>query len=117
MNCEDIQRSQLNICSKYGSKFVQSPPGLKLGISSNVRLGMLPIYGLRHLPTEDTCGWYIWAGETLLDDPDFFLPLHVEHLEQWAPSIIRFLGLAPGWRFLISGSYEDVWQDKSLLDV
>jgi hypothetical protein len=51
------------------------------------------------------------------DDPDFFVPLHVEHLAAWCPEAIRFLGLPAGWRFLVAGDYEDVWQDLSLLNV
>jgi len=31
--------------------------------------------------------------------------------------VIRLLGLAPGWRFLLSGDYLDVWFDPALLTV
>jgi hypothetical protein len=52
--------------------------------------------------TTDTSGWYIWAGEGgPSDDPDFFVPLHVEHLAEWCPHITKYLGLPPGWRFLV----------------
>src|SRR5262249_4805049 len=33
--------------------------------------------------------------------PNFFVPLHVSHLAEWCPAALKFLGLAPGWRFLI----------------
>ena len=46
---------------------------------------------------------------------DFFKPLHVAHLDDWCLQIIKYLGLPPGWRFLIAGDYEDVWFDKSFL--
>lgn len=39
------------------------------------------------------------------------------HLDQLCPEIQKFLGLPPGWRFLIAENYEDVWFDISLLDV
>ncbi len=42
----------------------------------------------------------------------FFVPMHVEHLEQICPLILKYLGLAPGWRFLIDEDYEDVWEDQ-----
>jgi len=71
--------------------------------------------GLRHEPEGDTSGWYIWAGEDLSEDPDFFVPLHVEHLAQWCPAAIPYLALPPGWRFLVAPGYEDVWHDDSLL--
>lgn len=114
MAIEDLQKE---ICRKFGAEFMPSPIQLKVGISSNVREVITPINGLRHPPKGDTTGWYIWAGEELSDSPDFFKPLHVEHLEEWCPQVKKYLGLAPGWRFLIAGDYEDVWFDKSLLNV
>ena len=64
----------------------------------------------------DTSGWYIWAGEEFSKDPNFFMPLHIGHLKEWCPEIVKYLGLGPGWRFLIAPGYEDVWEDKSLLN-
>lgn len=78
---------------------------------------MVPINGLRHPPEGDTTGWYIWAGEELSTATDFFVPLHVVHLDEWCPGAIPYLGLPPGWRFLIADGYEDVWFDPSLLDI
>jgi hypothetical protein len=43
--------------------------------------------------------------------------MHVWHLANWRPEVLRFLGLGPGWRFLMDGAYEDVWHDPKLLDV
>jgi hypothetical protein len=106
---------QIETCVKYGSDYVESPPHLKVGIARNVKDGLLPINGLRLRPEEGTTGWFIWAGENLSQDPDFFLSLHVSHLQDWCPQIIKFLGLSPGWRFLVAGDYEDVWEDPSLL--
>lgn len=79
---------------------------------------MLPINGLRLVPKGDTTGWYLWAGQKLPFDPDFFVPLHLEHLDDWRPGLTRYLGLAPGWRFLIDpeAEHEDVWADPSLLE-
>ena len=110
---ETIQRS---ICEKYNSEFVTSAKGLKVGIARNVRDGILPINGMRHSPSGDTTGWYIYAGEEFYDDLDFFIPLHVEHLCEWCPSVLKFLGLAPGWRFLVADNYEDVWFDEKLVE-
>ena len=90
---------------------------MKAGVAENVRTGAVPVNGLRHPLEGDTTGWYIWAGEELSSDPDFFLPLHVEHLEEWRPEILKYLALPPGWRFLVDSDYEDVWYDPSLLDV
>jgi hypothetical protein len=58
----------------------------------------------------------VWAGEELSQSPDFFLPLHVEHLGEWCPEIEPYLALPPGWRFLIAPGYEDVWFDPDILN-
>jgi len=113
----ELEKLQKELCKKYCAEFVYSPNDLKVGISTNVREGILPINGLRHPLEGDTSGWYIYAGEKLTDEPDFFKPLHVEHLDDWCPQIKKYLGLAPGWRFLIAGDYEDVWFDESLLSI
>ena len=48
---------------------------------------------------------------------DFFVPLHIEHLKDWCPSVLKYLGLPAGWRFLIAPEYEDVWFDSGLLEI
>ena len=100
---------------KYGAPLVEAPENFKVGISRNVKDGLWPINGLRHPVEGNTTGWYIWAGEDFSTDPDFFIPLHVKHLEEWCPMVLKYLSLAPGWRFLVTENYEDVWEDKSLL--
>ena len=112
-----VEELQKELCKKYEAEFLSSPNNLKVGIATNVREGVVPINGLRHPPEGETTGWYIYAGEELSDDPDLFKPLHVEHLDDWCPQIKKYLGLAPGWRFLIAGDYEYVWFDESLLKV
>lgn len=114
MQTKAIEELQKELCKSYGTEFL-SPSGRKVGIAINVREGMLPINGLRHPPVGDTTGWYIYAGENLSGDQDFFKPLHVQHLDDWCPQVQKYLGLAPGWRFLIAADYEDVWFDQNLL--
>ena len=75
-----------------------------------------PVHGLRHPPTGDTSGYYIWVGE-LTDDADFFVPLHASHLFERVPELRPHLTGPPGSRFLIAPGYVDTWQDDSLLDV
>jgi hypothetical protein len=111
------REQQRALCKKYRLPWVEAPDQLKVGIAENVRSGHWPINGLRHPPTGDTTGWYIWAGGEPSDSPEWFKPLHVAHLERWCPSAIPYLGLPPGWRFLIAPGYEDVWEDPTLLEV
>lgn len=106
---------QKRVCQRFGAQFVAAPDDLKVGISATIKQGLLPVNGLRHPPEKDTTGWYIWGGEELSDDPGFFEPLCVEHLQDRCPSVLPYLGLAPGWRFLIAGHHEDVWFDSALL--
>ena len=112
----DIDTIQKNICEKYQAMFFSTSNDLKVGISLNVKQGLQPINGLRHPPVGDTSGWYIWAGDELSDEPDFFKPLHIFHVQEWCPEIEKYLALPPGWRFLIADGYEDVWFDETLLD-
>ena len=109
---------QRKLCERYGAPFVSSPGHLKVGLARNIRTsGLKPLNGLRHPPQGDTTGWYIWAGEEFGTSEDFFQPLHVIHLVDECPMALKFLGLAPGLRFLVADHHEDVWQDPILLKV
>lgn len=104
------------VCEKYGSLYVPSRPDSIAGVAHNLRMGIVPLNGLRHPSDRETSGWYIWAGEYSSAD-DFFEPVHVSHLYEMCPLIIKFLGLAPGWRFLLAGEHVDVWFDNALLAI
>ena len=106
---------QKDTCQRYNTNYVEAAPYLKLGIAKHVKQQIYPINGLRVFPEGDTTGWYVWAGTEFSDSPDFFLPLHIAHLESWCPEIIPYLGLPPGWRFLLAPGHEDVWFDPELL--
>ena len=106
--------TQLQMCNRFGAEFVAAPTDTKVGVAL-ATLGKAPLNGLRHPPEESTCGWYIWAGEEFSQSETFFQPVHVSHLSEYCPEAIQYLGLAPGWRFLIAPGHEDVWFDASLL--
>jgi hypothetical protein len=113
----DKKMEQMKLCEKYGVLFLEANANFKVGISKNVQDGRMPLNALRHPPEGDTTGWYIWAGNEILDHDDFFSPLHVKHLEKLCPLIVKYLGLPAGWRVLIDcNGYEDVWFDPSLID-
>ena len=112
-----ISADQLKICEKYGATPFDASPRLKAGVATNVRGDLVPVNGLRHPPAGDTSGWYLWAGEELSADPAFFPTVHLEHLSEIRPEVVKYLALPPGWRFLIAGDFEDVWYDESLLNV
>jgi hypothetical protein len=109
----NVRPDQLEVCDGLGAVPNPPEPTTKVGIAQSVRGGLV-IHGLRHEPVGDTCGWYLWADE-LSADEDFFKPLHMEHVSEWCPSVLKFLALPPGWRFLVATDYEDVWFDPSLI--
>ncbi len=111
----EVEAAQREVCVRYEVKPVPAPASLKVGIARNVREGLLPINGLRHQPEDDTTGWYVWAGGEASQDPEFFVPVHVEHLTEWFPDVIPYLQLPPGYRFRIAPGHEDVWRDPALL--
>jgi hypothetical protein len=112
-----LTAEQLEVCQLFGAKPEPVDLSLKIGISLNVKDDVWPVNGLRHPPEEGTSGWFIWAGDELSSDSDFFVPLHLEHVTEWRAEIFRYLALPPGWRFLVAPDYEDVWFDESLLGV
>jgi hypothetical protein len=108
--------SQQAICAKFETEFAPCNSGDKLGIAIET-IGKFPINGLRHIAENGTCGWYIWCGEELSNDADFFKPLHVSHINKYLPEIEQYLGLPCGYRFLIADGVEDVWHDPSLIGI
>lgn len=101
------------VCFRFGVGQKRPSAGEKLGIAL-ATIGRLPINGLR-ISLDGTCGWFIWAGGEASTDPDFYQPLHVEHIADYMPSIEPYLSLPPGYRFQISDGQEDVWFDAALL--
>lgn len=111
----DLPELQASVAERFGASPLLPPADAKVGIARNVRTGLQPLNALRHPPEGDTSGWYIWAGEELSDNPEFFIPLHVSHLADWCPTLIPYLALPPGWRVLLAPGQEDVWFDEGLL--
>ena len=112
----DIERKQLDICRDFRCEFVATPQESKLGIALRT-VGNSPVNGLRHPAEKHTNGWYIWWGTELSQAADFFSPLHTSHVQEYCPEVLPYLGLPPGYRFLIAGGHVDVWFDAELLKV
>ncbi len=113
---DPIKVEQIATCEHYGATYTAAPLESKVGFALQT-MDKIPINGLRHPPAGETNGWYIWGGEELSTDPDFFAPLHTQHLLHRRPEVVKYLGLPPGYRFLIAGDYADVWFDPDLLNV
>lgn len=96
------------MCEKHGSAFHPPVGGHKVGIALRT-LALNPIHGLREPQQDDATGWYIWGGP-YSEEPDFFQPVHVDHLIDLLPMVMPFLGLEPGFKFITdSHGYADVW--------
>lgn len=109
---------QKEVCIKYGAHYLPSLDNQKVGLAKDINELKRPINGLRHQPFGDTTGWYIWAGTgPICSDTDYFQPIHVFHLPDWCPEAIPYLGLPPGWRFLIAPNYIDVWYDQNIINI
>ncbi|MDV6168158.1 hypothetical protein R1T16_06955 [Flavobacterium sp. DG1-102-2] len=112
-----MNRFSQYICEKYNVEHSPVEENSIIEISKSVREGIMPMDGLRHPVEGNSNGWYIWAGD-FSEATDFFEPIHASHLKDINQNIIRYLGLPPGYRFLMTNDgYEDVWEDKTLLDI
>jgi hypothetical protein len=105
---------QRETCARFDTGFVEARDESTLGVA-RATLNLVPLNGLRHRAQPGTCGWFVWGGEMHSNASDFFSPMHVAHLNERCPGVLKYLGLGPGWRFLIAPGYEDVWFDESLL--
>lgn len=110
----DIRDAQRLLCERIGCTPDYVDAQDKLGAATPLFRSEWPIKGVRHLAAHDTCGWYLWAGEDSKDS-DFFKSYHAEHVYAARPEIVGYLGLPPGWGFIIAPGYEDVWQDEAYL--
>ncbi|WP_420824788.1 immunity protein Imm33 domain-containing protein [Streptomyces coryli] len=108
---------QRSLCVRVGAAVHAVGGSDLLGASSGVSEGrQWPLHGLRLMPEGGTSGWYLWTGDHDPNDPDFFAPIHAKHIFEARLVVVPYLGLPPGWRFLIAPGYEDIWFDREALD-
>lgn len=108
--------SQKEVCRRFDATPVPCSGKEILGIAIET-IGKMPINGLRQNPENGTCEWYIWYGEEMSEDTEFFKPLHVSHISKYLPGVEQYLSLPPGYRFLVAGEYEDVWHVPKLTNM
>ncbi len=106
-----VIEEQNEICNDHGVEAIVPEANEKLGIAIST-IGKTPINGLRHPIENGTCGWYIWCGEELSEDLEFFKPLHVKHIKEHLPEVEKYLALPVGFRFLLADDCEDIWFDE-----
>lgn len=87
-----------------------------VGVADNLYDGIQPINAMRHNADGETCGWYLWAGDTYSEDENFFKPHCFKHIVAKLPIVCKYMSLESGFRFQIDDNgYEDVWFDEKLL--
>ncbi|HTJ91775.1 MAG TPA: hypothetical protein VL424_01550 [Pararobbsia sp.] len=112
---ENTRARQRRICEQFGAEYFGCEGALSISVGRNVRCGLHPLNGLRIAPDDRASGWYIWAGEQFSLTADFFVTVTVAELADWAPHVMPYLGLPPGWRFVVTDKHEDAWRDADLV--
>ncbi|MGS2613473.1 immunity protein Imm33 domain-containing protein [Micromonospora sp. LZ34] len=110
--------AQDDMCRRFAVE--PSPPGqgTMVGFALSRPRELEPLNALRHPIAGSSNGWFVWRGPAIpQEDEKFFAPLHVEHLDEYAPQLEPYLALPPGWGVVLAPDYEDVWYDETLLDV
>ena len=116
---EEIEKQQKVLCNKLNVTWTPVDRNLMIAVNSSLFSPIQPINALRHPKQEKIDGWYMWSGgEIPQDRDDFFSPVHVEHLMEQRPEVLKYLALPYGWRFQIDDNgYEDVWYDPEILNI
>jgi hypothetical protein len=118
-NWNQIQQQQKAICVKLNVDWTPVDKDSLIAFNESLFSAAKPINGLRHPKERSIDGWYLWSGGNIPQgDIEFFKPLHVEHLLEQRPLVLKYLGLPPGWRFQIDDEgYEDIWFDETILNI
>ena len=109
------REAQLSVCQRFGVEPLLPVLGTKVGIALQTR-GVEPLNAMRTQVEGGTCGWYIFWGPENTGEPEFFQPLHVEHLVNHCQILLPYLALPPGWWVQLAPGHEDVWFDPTSLE-
>ena len=107
---EQIEQAQRDVCQRFSAEFTPIAWQLRVAIADDFFTDQLPKNGVRVAEEGNMTGWYLYSGETMSEAEDYFSPYCAEHLLEKIPSVMPYLGLPVGWRFLLAPNYEDVWQ-------
>jgi len=113
-NLTEVQRA---VCERASAMPAYLLPTDRIAIARDFDATCHPINGLRHPAYGNMCGWNIWSGDVLGEDPDYFNVICYEHLVANGWGLLQYLALPAGWRFLAAPGYEDLWFDQALFDL
>ncbi len=114
-----FQEQQKALCDKMKVEWIPLEINSLIAINDSLFSKTKPVNGLRHPNHGDIHGWYLWSGNKIpSNDNNFFKPIHLEHLIESRPLVLKYLGLPAGWRFQIDDEgYEDIWFDQTILKI
>jgi hypothetical protein len=114
-----IRKQQKELCDKLKVDWTPIDENSLIAFNDSLLSTIMPMNGLRHPKEGIIDGWYLWSGaEIPQDNIEFFKPLHVWHLFETRPVVLKYLGLPAGWRFQIDNEgYEDIWFDETILNI
>jgi hypothetical protein len=103
----NLHQLQLDTCKKFGLPDTSPENMVAIALST---LGKFPVYGARvSLPEGGNVSWFFHCGE-YSDAPDFYQPVHTDHLAELLPFVMKYLRLPHGSKFIIDDKgFEDVW--------
>jgi hypothetical protein len=112
-----IEQEQKDVCKRFNLPWTPTDEKLMVAINDSLFSDKLPVNGLRHRRENKIDGWYLWSGDEIPQDKnDFFNPIHISHLIELHPLVLKYLGLPHGYRFQIDDKgYEDIWFDETIL--
>ena len=114
---DSLAELQRAVCERASTTPAYLLPTDRVAIARDFDVTRHPINGLRHPAHGNMCGWYLWAGDVLSQEPDYFNVICYEHMvaEEW--DLLQYLALPAGWRFLTAPGHEDIWFDQALFDM
>jgi hypothetical protein len=114
----ETDERQRQLCAERQLPWTPPTGGSVVEVGRDVGTGLWPVRGMR-LPIEGSaCGWRLWAGEGEMSrSPDYFELVKVEYLYDRCQEVLPYLGLPPGWRFVVAPGYFDVTDDPAFSGV
>lgn len=108
----DMQRE---VCKRFGATHYASDENNTVYFAGETQ-GLLPVHGERVRGGENQSGWYVWCGGNRFDRDDFFQEMSVFEFAGRVPLAYSFLGLPPGFKFLVAGGHQRAWLEEGLLE-
>lgn len=105
-----IFKEQLEICNRMKTNCQPPMPHQLVVISDGVYEG-LPVEGVRYPSPEHMSGWWLYT-EKYNGDIKTLQNVHVSHLIEKRPDLVKYLGLPSRFRFVENTS--QIWLDESI---